>query len=429
MAKAIRVESVADEMSRYLDMDEELFIMLKFCLAIALAERYIDKSLFGLVVAPSSGGKSEIFDLIRGAKQIVSIDQLTGQTIFSGYKDEDAEKIRRKKFQAKRKEAIKNAETDEEKEAAQALQYEAANFSFIHKCLGKVMLTHDITNIFSRQDVKQIMGHIRLIHDGHGSVPYGNGQMLEFDGIVHYMAGCTPRIDKYTMGVADMGERWLMLRLALQDLDRRETIACKAQGSREQSKNPKQRATAMVHAVLNHGESRYVRPFISDADRLQIARLAMLSACFRTVGMGDTDIRKNSMPVDESPARMAASMNALAIGLAMVDRSGVLTSSSWEILRRVSFSSIPDLRRRVISYIVAHDHNMSCVDLQNEIRINQANGDKLIQDLFSINIIAKDGDRQRHGGHSWKLSSKATKLIDSADMTETIIQERSRLSE
>ena len=82
---SITLGDIVEAMEYYLVMDEEMKVMLEFSLAIPIARRYYSGSLFGILVAPSGGGKSEILaNLLGGGPNIVVRDSITEKTLMSG---------------------------------------------------------------------------------------------------------------------------------------------------------------------------------------------------------------------------------------------------------------------------------------------------------------------------------------------------------
>ena len=425
---SITLGDIVEAMEYYLVMDEEMKVMLEFSLAIPIARRYYSGSLFGILVAPSGGGKSEILaNLLGGGPNIVVRDSITEKTLMSGYQHEERDSKKLEGLQAKISE-LEAKEQDEDLTLAESEDLQKSTISLQdpgQTCLvlqlismgNQTLAIPDLTKNFSDSNCRQIMSQFRIAHDGRFEAQWGNGKKVLAEGHFNVVAGVTPRIDKYTTKVSDMGERWLYLRVATPTLEDAYRMGRAGTKSRDKDKDGfRRKAAGMVHEFIDSKNTRFKRPFLTDSDRDRLGKMATLVSRLRV--SGSEEYEPAAQP--ELPGRMSGMSTALAYGLMAVHRITEMNNRCWELMQRVTFSTAPEVRRKVVSLMLEEQDPITVEDVGIELRIGDKYALGILMDMFSTRIVNK-----QRGGR-WRLSGEMLKIIDDSEMYDMIIEERSR---
>ena len=421
----VTLEKILDHIKEYLDVDEHFQDMLEYCLAVPIARRYHHSSLYGLLSAISGGGKSEILEkLMVGSKDVICLSGMTGQAMVSGYRDDEkGDEIKEKligqieELEGKPDLTLKQ---EEELEILKGRISDPENASLFNKLVegsGKTLIIPDLTLSFAHSQSKKILADFRIAHDGYYSFHYGNTKVVTFEGHFNAICGCTPQIDKYTGEVSGMGERWLYLRIPIPTVQRlMEVGKMAAKGGDRKYQTIRKQAKTLVHRFLDPATTRFHTPALSDADSEFISRLSVVPALFRQEGEnGDKVI---CIPSPESTGRVANSLGALAKGLMAVNRTAKMNSRVEWLLRRTAFSTLPDVRRKMIVASWEEGNKLEVASVVNLFRSTSALASRALHDAFTVGLLDKQGK------FNYVLSDLARSLIIDGGMDEVIEWEK-----
>jgi hypothetical protein len=131
-------------------------------LATVIANRMDGDPLWVFLVAPPSGGKTEVIRALDEAGDVYPLSSLTAQTFASGFER-------------------KGTET-----------------SLLPKIDGKTLTMKDFGTVLTmyREKKAEILAQLREIYDGGFIKEFGNGKTFRWSGKVGLLAGVTPIIDR-----------------------------------------------------------------------------------------------------------------------------------------------------------------------------------------------------------------------------------------
>lgn len=346
------------------------------------------------LVAPSSGGKSELITSINdievgGQKLVYPISDLTTNTFASGQKK-------------------KGKET-----------------SLLHKMPpGGMMTFKDFTSMLSKnKDARtEIMGQLREIYDKEYVKRTGTGDDIIWRGKIGAIAGATEVVYDYQEDFAAMGDRFIMYsikqpeRRALLDfvMKNKEDPTFNKEAVRQRLRNVMKSYVEYILANFKEDETQ-----LSKETKEDIINVADFCTLVRSGVI--VDRRKGTVefvPAAEMPTRMIEQL--LAIASATLARhmseplsggkntphaKGELTEDEKLTLYKIAFDSIPKKRRMALRKLAQYVGGITTKGLAMSINyqtsvvqgwLNQLNG------LGICNREAKGGNQ----GDLWKLNPK-----------------------
>lgn len=143
---------------------------------ILFANRLPSDPVWLNLIAPSSGGKTEILNSFLKVPDTYHLSDLTSNTFLSGYKSKDKTP------------------------------------SLLHQLgSGKTLIFKDFTSLLDGNwdELKAIMGQLRQIFDGYAVKRLGTGDEITWRGKLGFIAASTPIIEQKLSIVGAMGERFL----------------------------------------------------------------------------------------------------------------------------------------------------------------------------------------------------------------------------
>lgn len=130
-----------------------------------------------MLIAPSSGGKSELINALMGLKYIFPVSDLTVNSMASGFKGKPGEET-----------------------------------SLLWKANYGILVFKDFTSILSKdkEAKKAIMAQFREIYDGRYDKTTGNGKNINWRGKIGAIAGATEMVYEALGDMSAMGDRFIM---------------------------------------------------------------------------------------------------------------------------------------------------------------------------------------------------------------------------
>jgi hypothetical protein len=300
--------------------------LIDIALAVRIAHEFEDAEAVALlVVGPSSSAKTEIVVPLAASKKGYLVSELTPQTLVSG------------------------------------LSRRGGNQSLVHQLKDNVLVVKDLTTIMSgRPDERtKVLAQLREILDGSIAATYGNGQRVNWQGKISVIGAVTNVIDAHHSVNAALGTRWLYLRIPNPNP---QAVADAALSLGTRSKRDRNSAAAAVARFVDQFEQVPLESVsITDGQRAEIGRWAQFLAVARTPVVRDRNHRDiTDLPSPESPARVAKQLLLVACAHARIHGRDCLDETDILIVARLTWDSIPQLRRRILEVIAKHP---GCNDL------------------------------------------------------------------
>lgn len=248
---------------------------------------------------------------------------------------------------------------------------------------GKRVVTLDISPLITknRDTRKQLFGILRYAFDGSFVSAFGSPEeILRQKASFDWLLGATPAIESQRNLDAELGERFIDLRLKLNDPEKAAERAYKNAGVLKQMR---QELGGTVGQLLEYCKASSVPQIHPDvADR--IPKLANIMALLRSPVPRDRYHNISYMPQPELGTRVAQSLNKLAKGLALIKGKKEVDWEEYVALVRIATDSIPSTRRVILAEYVNGKRKIE--DIAKATRLSFGQVSELLQDLELLGI-------------------------------------------
>lgn len=367
------LQDCLDVVNRYLLLPEDTVVL--YLLALVVANRLPGDPVWGFVVAPSGGAKTELLNSLSEIPETYALSDLTPQTFLSGYT---------KKAQAG---------------LLQRLDY------------GTVLVLKDFTTVLSmhRDSRRAILSQLREIADGSYRKEFGTGETMAWEGKLGFIAGVTPVIDDRRSVYAVLGERFLQLRppvpvrTELAKAARRQVGAEVAMRSELRAAMAKCVADVSLESIPGWQEE--LGPAVDSLSTLcALARSGVVRDPYRK------DIQL--VPEPEVPTRLVKQLVKLGQAVAMLRGSSQVGEEEYEIVRTVALDTMPQVRWRVISYLLQQDEAVTG-KVAGAIHLPVNTARRHLEDLVGLGLV-KVGKGDVGRAHRWSVTPLCSQLAASS---------------
>lgn len=302
------------------------------------------------LIAPSSGGKTELLNCFLKVPECYHLSDLTANTFLSGYKSKD--KIP----------------------------------SLLHQ-LGsnKTLIFKDFTSLLDGNwdELKAIMGQFRQIFDGYATKRLGTGDEITWKGKLGFIAGSTPIIEQKLSLMGAMGERFLNYYMK-----QPKRAAFRAKMKENVGKEGKMRDELQdgVAAFLKGLVVPEEIPRLPEEVEKTIESLTDFIAISRAVVIRSYDSKKEIdwIAPPEMSGRVFKQLYALSVALFIIH-------GKWEdrftgMLRNMAISSIHSLRYNLIKELLSYKTQVKTSTLAMSIGYPTSTIRRYLEDLAAISM-------------------------------------------
>lgn len=350
-------------------------------LATVVANRMEGDPLWLFLVAPPSGGKTEVIRSLDDAADVYPLSSLTPQTFASGFER-------------------KGTET-----------------SLLPKIDGKTLTMKDFGTVLTmyREKKAEILAQLREIYDGGFIKEFGNGKTFRWSGKVGLLAGVTPIIDREYALNQVLGERFLLYRVKSAAP---RALARRAMAQRHREGDHRRKLRQLMAAFLETVD--LTPPALSEPMLDAIAALAEFTAMARSPVLLDQHGEIDYIPAPEGPGRLAKQLALLAQALAAVRGQPTAERTSYVTVYQVAQDTLPAQRRIMLESLLEHTGPPTTTDVAKATRYPTTTARRYLQEIAALRLA----DRLTEGpGHPdrWQPSSLLLGLLDAMKkpMTET----------
>jgi hypothetical protein len=303
-----------------------------------------------LAVGAPSRGKTEVVQSLADMPDVHMLSTLTAQTFASGVrKDRNASLLYRLEDQAKH-----------------------------------VLVLKDLTTVLTmnRDARDSVFAALREIYDGQFTKEFGTGESIEWEGKLGVIAGVTPVIDRHHAAIAQLGDRFVSLRLPEVD---REAISRQSFGMMGTEKSVRQELRGVVRTFLETVDTS-ARP-ITESLKAGIVPIADLVTHARTGVYRDGYSREiDDIPELEAPPRFGKELLGLHLGLQAIGHD---ESSAMDVVRRVAGDCIPPGRLAVLKYLVDADGEQPTADVATALGAPTKTTHRILEDLAALRLVVR----------------------------------------
>lgn len=367
----ITVKECLEVVNRWLLLPDN--VVVRYLLALVVANRLPGDPVWGFIIAPSGGTKTELLNSLNGIPEIYPLSDLTPQTFLSGY-------TRSKKASLLKK-----------------LQ------------LGTILTLKDFTTVLSmhRDSRQAILSQLREIADGSYRKEFGTGESIVWEGKLGFIAGCTPVIDQHQSVYGLLGERFLQIR---PPLPKREALAKAARntaGKETRMRSELREAMASCIAGVKLGEIPRWPEALGEA----LDSLATLVALARSGTVRDPYHKELQLtPEPEVPTRLVKQLYKLGQALAMLRGVATVEPEDFIIVRQVATDTIPHTRWQILSYLLGQADEVTSSDVATAVGLPTSTTRRHLDDLVGLTLV--DGDKKGSGvATKWRVTVECADLV------------------
>ena len=362
--------------------------VVKMVVATIVANRMFLDPVWLLLVAPPSGGKTELIMAISGLEFVFGISDLTVNTFASGQKKVGKET------------------------------------SLLLKINNGIMAFKDFTSILSknREARGEIMKQLREIYDGEYIKRTGTGDDVTWRGKVGAIAGCTEIIYRYLEELSAMGDRFIMYNIEQPDrVEMSRRVLDNADDMNEKRDHLKKCFTYFITQIISRLDEEEIT--IEEGMKEELLEVADFATRARSAVLVDF---KSGMvdfvPSPEMPARMTAQLYTLASAFVAINKTnphlrpdheankGRLTDQEKKLLFKTAFDSIPKTRRNAIYPLAQYTGGVSTAGLATYLELPSESVRKYLAQVNALGICTrkKEGGKQ---GDMWMMKPKYREIM------------------
>jgi len=338
------------------------------------------------VIAPSSGGKSEVIQAFNGVKlhgrqMVFPISDITTNAFASGQKKTGKET------------------------------------SLLHQIPpGGILSFKDFTSMVSKakEQRAEIFKQLREIFDGNYVKRTGTGENVEWVGKVGALAGATEVIYEYQAEFAAMGDRFIMYSMA--QPDRKEVLRFVMDDARINSDK------SAMQTELRDAVSSYVGHIVTGMREEDVTLDPILKEDLSAVADFCTRVRSgvvvderrpniiNYVPTPEMPVRVVHQLLNLAKAFIVMRKTepggghatDALTDEEAGLLYKIAFDSIPIKRRVALKALARHAGGVTTKGLAVAVNYQTAVVNAWLAQLNALGICSRE-IRGGNQGDTWNL--------------------------
>lgn len=370
--------------------------VVRMVVSTIIANRLPLDPVWLLLVAPPSGGKTEMIDALGGLNFVYPISDLTVNTFASGMKRAGKET------------------------------------SLLMQMQNGVMAFKDFTSILSKNKdaKKEIMSQLREIFDGKYVKKTGTGEGVNWHGKLGAIAGCTEVIYRHMEEMSAMGDRFIMYNISQPD---RLEVAERALNNANSIRNSREHTKNCFTFFVNHILSSMLNEEIHIAPEMKRELLEVADFATRVRSAVMTDFKSglvDFVPTPEMPMRVTGQLYTLAAAFITINKanprlrenhpsnSGQLTEEEKRLLFKTAFDSIPRTRRDVIIPLAEYRGGVSTAGLATRLGLPSESVRKYLYQVNALGICTRHKSTTPRQGDLWKMEEKHRQILKKVDSFE-----------
>jgi hypothetical protein len=367
-----------DQMKTYVHLTDHGHVI--FALAVAVSSDLDGEPLWGMLVGPPSGGKSEA---VKALDEIADehVDDITGPALLSWMPGKNP------------------------KPAGILTRIPSRAFVTISD-FSTVLATSD------RGGRDTLFALLRRAYDGHVVREVGNSpRPLTWTGRLTLLAAVTPAIDNFSSHTDALGPRWLYCRLPETDNAHKKATVRKRrkiEGLAEKQAEARRRASTLVRAARNVVADVELDDEMYD----QLEDAAMLTCLGRAAVPRNAYGRReiDGIPIIEEPARITGQIVSLAKSLLAL---GVSRGQALALAGKCALDTVPQARLACLRQL-AGGEPMTVSEVRRRTGLNRHVARRALEDMEVLDLTTcprheKDEDTEEAGfpsSNPWHLGEE-----------------------
>jgi hypothetical protein len=389
-------QQLVGEYEKYLHMDAEMVLALKFILAIVYSQSLGTKEpLWAYLVAAAGGGKTALLSCLGAYRRAVFRSTVTPHALVSGFK----------------------ADTDP---------------SLLPQLSGKTFVIKDFTTTLSGPefDFERVMAILRDAFDGEFSQSYGNAVVREYKRL-HFslVAGVTPAIHAKPMAM--MGERFLKFCMRTGD------VTARMERLVASMRNPM--ADAEMEKTLGDATNKFLSRRLNEADvplpggefLRRLAALSQVLAILRAQVARDARDRDAVLfrPEPEVGTRPYRQFVKLSRAAVFMLRKKEFDDEVLRLVERVAMDSCVGFNVDVVLTLLQRDRTngeaegLTTRELAERCRLGYNTVARSLQDLETLGAVRKGERKEKAVGRPpvvWRVGGELARAWKAAKIGEPL---------
>ena len=349
---------------------------LHFALAVLAGHRIGGDPLWGLMVAPPSGTKTEIIRALEAVPLVYPLSELTARTFASG------------------------------------LESGKRETSLLPRLSDHILTLKDFTTVLTmhREERQAVLAQLREIYDGRFDKCWGTGKELHWRGRLGFIAGVTPIIDLHHAVHQVLGERFILYRMEQPDRRHMAVRALRGRGHEEEMRHDLRDVVARFMDSLDFDNP----PILPSSFEERLAALADFVSRARSGVVRDRFSRDVTLaPEPEAPARLAKQLAALGVGRAMLRAATEVEPADYTFIYRVALDCLPQVRLQVVEVLelIPPEDYLTTSQVAAHITYPTTTARRTLEDLAALGIVTIRKAEARGAADNWQLGDEARTLL------------------
>jgi hypothetical protein len=379
------VGELLDLLGGYVHLDDPGHVW--FALAVATSAALDGDPLWGMLIGPSSSGKTEAIRALDGLAE--PVDELTAPALLSWTHGKQPHPT-----------------------------------GVLTRIGSRGLVTvGDFSTVLATSDRggrDQLFALLRRVYDGQVTRDLGNARVpLRWSGRLTLLAACTPAIDNYASHADQLGPRWLYYRLAAASTTAKRATSRKARQRAGQLASSRRQAAELTGRLVGAAHRTVGGVQLSAAAAEHLDDLAIVCCYGRAVVPRNAYGRREieGLAIVEEPPRLVAQLLLLARGLLAL---GLAEPAAVALCRRAALDSMPAVRRGLLA-VLADAEEVTVSEAARRVGCHRHVARLALEELAAIGLAAcpgldddPDDDPEppgRWAAHPWRLAGPDQRLI------------------
>lgn len=339
------------------------FDPLAYMFGVCFANRIPGDPIWGFIVAPPGGSKTELLMTLNKSPLIETVSTLTPASLISGMRMPDGQ-----------------------------------DPSIIPRLNNRMLVVKDFTTILSMHAFQrdEVFGILRDAYDGYIEKQFGNGLIRKYESTFGILAGVTPTIDTFQSVHSSLGERFIKYRMDRNLMPETEEERLMRVLNNINHESAMRAELQKVGArVMSKKIDLETLPTFSPEIAQTVIKLARYTAKLRSAVDRDryTDALQ-SIPTTEVATRLTKVYMKLAMGVAIYYDDPDIGDNSLRVLRKVAIDTAPAMQEHTVKSIYTRWYDsdgeeVSSTDVLKDVPFCNATLAGVLNDLVTLGIIKK----------------------------------------
>ena len=378
------VEAVLDTFRSWLHLPDAGLLYV-VCAAVAANKVQTFDPTWLIVVGAAGSGKTEALSATSRLDGVHLVGTLTEASLLSG---------------TPRKDAVADA-------SGGLLREIGESGIVVLKDFGSVLSMH-------RDARAAVLAALRELYDGSWTrlVGVDGGRRLHWEGRFGLLAGATAVLDQHHGAIAQLGERFLLYRITVDDAYAQARSSLAHHGRERTMRRELSEAVAGLFAGPDFSEP----PPMTGEDEERLIALSILVARARSPVVRDSYRREIELvPDSEAPGRIVGALGRLLTGLRMV---GVDELEAWRLTVKTGLDSMPATRLRALEYLLGKEKVASTTDVATALDLPNPTIHRTLEDLAAHGLLRRESQGQGKAD-LWCLQDWVRETYGAATSSET----------